>query len=58
MPHAEHPLRTFADDGKGLGKQLIQRFSVPVALTELVGFGFQLDITELLQPGFERVDFF
>ena len=52
----EHALAGFADDGKGFGQQVVERFALGEALAELVGLGAQLLVGERLDGWLERID--
>jgi len=56
MAHAEHPLAGFADDGKGLGQQVVERLAVGMALPELLGLGLELGIVQRGHLRLKRID--
>jgi len=65
MPLTEHPLSCLADDGKGLGQELIKAFALCQTFFELHGFCRQRDIVQDLDfrlqtvnPGNERLKLF
>ena len=53
---AQHPVRCLPDGGKGLGEHVVERLTVGVALTELIGLGAELLLGHLLKLGLKTVD--
>jgi hypothetical protein len=65
MPHIQSPLGDLANDGERFGQQIIQRFTVRMALLELRSFCGKLGIREfgyfrfkIIYLGHERDHFF
>jgi hypothetical protein len=56
MPHAGRPAGSLADDGEGLGKEIVQGRPLGQLLPELGRFGPQLGVGERLDAGLEFVD--
>ena len=56
VPKSQGPLRRFTDCGKGLGEQFLERFSLAIALTEVVGFFPEFFVTQAREVLFEVVD--
>ena len=56
VPHVEHAAAGFADDGKGLDEEIVERGAVGDALAELDGLRPELFVGEGLDAGLERVD--
>ena len=56
MPQAERAARRLADDGEGLGQQVVERLAGGELVAELARLGSQVGIREGLQRRLERVD--
>ena len=56
VAHARDALGSLAHGGKGLGKHVVERLAVGVALTELIGLGAELLLGHLLKLGLKTVD--
>ena len=56
VTHLHHALAAFPNHRKRLGQQRVQRFALGNPVFELLGFGAQLLVVQLLERGFERID--
>ena len=54
--HAQHPVGSLPDGGKGLGQQLVQRFALGVAVLEFLGLCFQGILGQIFVFGLQRQD--
>jgi hypothetical protein len=58
VPHAEGASRCLTDGSEGLGKQVVERLTVGVSLSQFDCFVSQLVVAELLEVVFQMVDGF
>ena len=56
VPHVQRAAAGLADDGEGLGQQVVERLSLPEARPEFVCLGAQLFVRERFDGRLERVD--
>ena len=56
MAHPCHTARSFADDGKGFGQNVVQRFTVGQTILELEGLLLQRRIAQACQLRFQIID--
>ena len=56
VTHAHGALGSLSHGGKGLGKHVVERLAIGIALTELIGLAAELLLRQLFILGLERVD--